>query len=186
MACSPRSSSSVTPTISSSGPLGATVLRPIRSRTLACGLRGSPRRGPRSEELPGRGVSLWRAELSGVWSFRKGDDPPPVPERLDVARVSKLHEGQHVGGIGDAVSRVGAVVGVDVHPDSVALPRTLRQADGATSHLIQEWNASTGGCEACGSRRRRPRLGGAPDAADAAGRASRHPIGSAYVRRPRR
>jgi LPS sulfotransferase NodH len=42
-------------------------------------------------------VSLWRAEVSGVWSLSPGEKPPPPPPVLDLWRVTLLRALMHAG-----------------------------------------------------------------------------------------
>jgi LPS sulfotransferase NodH len=119
-------------------------------------------------------ISLWRAEETGVWLLRPGDVRPSAPERLDIARVSALHDDQHVGDanwvrlledvgvpritvthreiveeLGEVVSRIAALVGEAIAASSVATPSLLRLADQATERFVDEWRSAAGGCEEC-------------------------------------
>lgn len=120
-------------------------------------------------------ISLWRAETTGVWSERGGDDPPPVPENLDVWRVTTLHADIHAAEIGwphflnsatipymtvhydeiaqdlgGVAGQVAEFLGVDLPPRSGNISPTLRrQADQATERFIGQWTRVTGGCGIC-------------------------------------
>jgi trehalose 2-sulfotransferase len=120
-------------------------------------------------------VSLWRAEVSGVWSLSPGEKAPLPPPALDVWRVTLLHALMHAGEIGwpqllnsinvnymtlrygevttrlpQSVRRVADFVGVELPDTDVpAVPVLSRQADTATEQFVTEWQHETGGCPAC-------------------------------------
>jgi LPS sulfotransferase NodH len=120
-------------------------------------------------------VSLWRAELSGIWNLPLGEKPPPPPPALDLWRVTLLHASMHAGEIGwphllssinvdyvtlhyddvtmrlpESVRRVADFAGVDLSGiDVPAIPALSRQADATTEQFVEEWRRETGGCAAC-------------------------------------
>jgi LPS sulfotransferase NodH len=123
-------------------------------------------------------VSLWRAEVSGVWSLSPGEKAPPPPPALDLWRVTQLHTLMHAGEIGwphllksidvdyltlhyddvatglpRSVRRVAEFVEVELPDASVpATPALSRQADATTEQFVAEWRHETGGCSACEGR----------------------------------
>jgi LPS sulfotransferase NodH len=120
-------------------------------------------------------VSLWRAEVSGVWSLPPGERPPPPPLALDLWRVTLLHALMHAGEIGwphllnsinvdylilhyddvtmrlpESVQRIADFVGIELPDANVpAIPALIRQADATTEQFVEEWRHETGGCAAC-------------------------------------
>lgn len=120
-------------------------------------------------------ISLWRAEVSGVWSLSPGEKAPPPPPALDLWRVTLLHALMHAGEIGwphllnsvnvdyltlhyhDVTTRlphsvrlVADFVGIELPDSSVpAIPALSRQADTTTEQFVAEWRHETGGCSAC-------------------------------------
>jgi LPS sulfotransferase NodH len=120
-------------------------------------------------------ISLWRAEVSGVWSLAAEEKPPPPPPALDLWRVTLLHTLMHAGEIGwphllnsinvnymtlhyhdiaislrESLHRVGDFIGVEIPDSSMpATPGLRRQADAATERFIEEWWRATGGCASC-------------------------------------
>jgi trehalose 2-sulfotransferase len=120
-------------------------------------------------------VSLWRAEVSGVWNLSPGEKAPPPPPALDLWRVTLLHALMHAGEIGwpqllnsinvdyvtlhyddvairlsQSVQCVAEFVGVELpDADVPAVPVLSRQADTATEQFVAEWQHETGGCPAC-------------------------------------
>lgn len=51
-------------------------------------------------------VSLWRAEISGVWRLFPGEQAPPPPPALDTWRVTLLHALMHAQGFAKVVGGV--------------------------------------------------------------------------------
>jgi LPS sulfotransferase NodH len=120
-------------------------------------------------------VSLWRAEVSGIWSLSPADKTPPLPPAFDLWRVTLLHAQMHAAEIGwphllssinvdyvtlhyddvtirlsQSVRRVADFVGVELPgADPPAVPALRRQADTATERFVSEWRRETGGCPAC-------------------------------------
>jgi LPS sulfotransferase NodH len=119
-------------------------------------------------------ISLWRAELSGEWFRSLHETRPPVPNAVDVARVSILHNGQHAGDdqwvdltqaleiprmtltfgamlkdLPSEVTRVAAFVGEDVSKSEISVPSAVKQADAATEGFVRDWITETGGCDKC-------------------------------------
>jgi LPS sulfotransferase NodH len=120
-------------------------------------------------------VSLWRAEVSGVWGLSPGEKPPPPPPVLDLWRVTLLHALMHAGEMGwphllnsinvdymtlhyddvtmrlpQSVRRVAEFVGVELPHANVPTTHALsRQADATTERFLEEWRRETGGCAAC-------------------------------------
>jgi LPS sulfotransferase NodH len=120
-------------------------------------------------------VSLWRAEVSGIWSLPPGERPPPPPLALDLWRVTLLHALMHAGEIGwphllnsinvdylilhyddvtmrlpESVQRIADFVGIELPDANVpAIPALSRQADATTEQFVEEWRHETGGCAAC-------------------------------------
>lgn len=118
-------------------------------------------------------VSLWRAEVTNVWTRVPGDEPAPTPP-LDLYALSVAHAEVHAADLGwstiltasgidplvvsydDIATDLAAVVRaiatqVGVAVANVPAPRYERQADDATDHYVAEWTARTGGCSVCRS-----------------------------------
>ncbi|HET6874020.1 MAG TPA: Stf0 family sulfotransferase [Acidimicrobiales bacterium] len=120
-------------------------------------------------------LSLWRAEVTGVWGLRPGERDAPPPPVADIWAISVAHAEMHAADIGwrnilastplpllelsyesvtadisGAVRLIADFVDVTPPPETLRSPPYFRrQADATTESHLREWWDQTGGCDRC-------------------------------------